>query len=316
MLGREQEALVEEVDATFAAREVGAELSQHQGHARRNLAALTGSELHLGLDQIHDGGFRQAAMCVGEHAKDEWHSGGRWNRGVGWVGFQTAQHTRKRLDRGGAKVVRQFLAELAEGAEDAQLAENHPQVERVLCAGDGDQGFQRHLVQLLQVPFQIPGHQLLAILDVLETPALVDPHLAGPPMREQLVRHGCAGLEADHYLQPRGHRLGQPVKIAQPAVELVQGIDDDDRAAVLPAFGEELGQLLAQLPRVSRDLTLDSSRLPQLVDEQGQQRVHAARPIAHPDEPAEHHIILLAPIRDPFGQKSRLANAARSGYGE
>jgi hypothetical protein len=44
--------------------------------------------------------------------------------------------------------------------------------------------------------------------------------------------------------------------------------------------------------------------------------VHTARMIAHPNEPAEQHITPLAPIRDPLGEESRFANAARGGHGE
>jgi hypothetical protein len=58
-------------------REVGAELSQHQGNTRCNISASAHFDLHLGLHQVHDGSLWQAAVCVGEKAKDQWHAGGR-----------------------------------------------------------------------------------------------------------------------------------------------------------------------------------------------------------------------------------------------
>ena len=79
-------------------------------------------------------------MRVGEETEDERHAGGWWNHGVGWIAFQTAQNARERLDRRGAEVVGKLLVQLAEGPENPQLTQYHPQVERIVRTGHGNQG--------------------------------------------------------------------------------------------------------------------------------------------------------------------------------
>ena len=134
--------------------------------------------------QIHDGSLRQPAVCVRKKPEDERHADSWRNRGVCRIALQPAQHARKRFYRCSAEVVGQLLAQLPERPEHAQLAEHHPQIERVLGAGYSDQGFQVRLVEFLQVPFQVSGHQLLAIVDGLESAALVDCDVAASPMCE------------------------------------------------------------------------------------------------------------------------------------
>ena len=253
----ELEALVEEVHPALAPGQEGPHLAQEELDGRLRVRQPLFAQPQLREKHPRQEILGQAAARMREQAEEQGRGLLRGYGSVARIAFQPAQHCLERALRGGAELPANHLAELAECAENPQLGKHDLEEERVVCAVRLDQGFQVLLVELLEELPQELAHELPAFFQPGEGPHLGqgDP-LVCSKLRSQGVDGRVAELEAHHQLHVLGQGARQPVQIRKARLELVQGIDDDDRTAFLSALAEQLAELAAQDICVVRDLDL------------------------------------------------------------